>query len=54
MSTRKNYLCSFLSRLAFCGLAAPLILLSPALVRAGAITEFAVSGTAPITQAVCR
>ena len=46
MSTMKNHLCSFLSRLALCGLAVPLILLSPALVRADAIRTFDVSGTA--------
>jgi hypothetical protein len=42
MSTMK---CPFLSRLVLCGLAASLILLSPALVRADAITTFDVSGT---------
>jgi hypothetical protein len=46
VSTMKKQLCSFVSRLALCGLAAALILLSPALVRADAITTFAVSGTA--------
>jgi hypothetical protein len=46
MSTMKNHLCSLLSRLALCGLAGPLILLSPDLVRADSIRTFDVSGTA--------
>jgi hypothetical protein len=52
MSTMKNHLGSFLSRLALFGLAVPLILLLPALVRADAIRTFAVSGTATNTTAV--
>ena len=46
MLAMKNDLYSFLSRLALCGLAAPLILLSPALVRADAITTFDLLGSA--------
>ena len=42
----KNRLRSFLSRLALPGLAAPLIILSPALALANTITTFDVSGTA--------
>lgn len=45
----KNYLCSFLSRLALPWLM-PLILLSPALVLADTITTFGVSGTAQNTS----
>jgi hypothetical protein len=52
VSTMKNHLRSSLSRLALCGLAAPLILLLPTLVRADAITEFAVSGTATNLQPI--
>jgi hypothetical protein len=42
----KNWLCSFLSRLALPGLAALLTLLSPALALADTISTFDVSGTA--------
>jgi hypothetical protein len=46
MSTMKNHLCSFLSRLVLPGLVALLILLSPAFLRADAIITFDVSGFA--------